>query len=196
MRIAAVFLYCLAVLPMKLRLRLRMASGVLPHGALWIGCGGFSFSLPLSLLRENGRYDVRLGKKKTIPVHLRFRRRKKALIRCFPPLKRLRSDWLHRIRFVLRVSVGLPDAADTALLCAALQAALAPFPNGAALIRPAYQTPGYDVRFECIAVFRLGKLLLTAAAFGFAAALRSIRGGTAYGNHPGSADQHGHADRA
>ena len=55
MRIAAVFLYCLAVLPMKLRLRLRMASGVLPHGALWIGCGGFSFSLPLRRIGERFR---------------------------------------------------------------------------------------------------------------------------------------------
>ena len=195
MRIAAVLFYCLAVLPIRLRLRLRIASGSLPQGALWIG-SGLSFSLPLSMLRENGRYYLRLGKKKTFPIHLWFKRRKKPLIRIFPPLKKLRSDWLRHTRFCLLASVGLPDAVQTALLCASLQAALCPIPRLDTRIQPQYRAPGYDVHFECIAAFRLGKLWLTAAALAFAAARRSIQGGTAGGNHPGSADQHGHADRA
>ena len=195
MRIAAVLFYCLAVLPIRLRLRLRIASGSLPQGALWIG-SGLSFSLPLSLLRVNGRFYLQLGKEKTIPIHLRFKRRKKPLIRIFPPLGRHRSDWLRHTRFCLLASVGLTDAAQTALLCASLQAALCPIPRLVARVQPQYRAPGYDVHFECIAAFRLGKLWLTAAALAFAAARRSIQGGTAGGNHPGSADQHGHADRA
>ncbi len=139
---------------------------------------------------------LQLGKKRTIPIYLRFKHRKKTLIRIFPPLRRLRSDWLRHTRFCLLASVGLPDAAQTALLCASLQAALCRVSRLDARVQPQYRAPGYDVHFECIAAFRLGKLWLTAAALAFAAARRSIQGGTAGGNHPGSADQHGHADRA
>ena len=196
MRIAAVLFYCLAVLPIRLRLRLRIASGSLPQGALRIDSRGLSFSLPLSMLRVNGRFYLQLGKKRTIPIYLRFKHRKKTLIRIFPPLGRLRSDWLRHTRFCLLASVGLPDAAQTALLCASLQAALCRVSRLDARVQPQYRAPGYDVHFECIAAFRLGKLWLTAAALAFAAARRSIHGGTAGGNHPGSANQHGHADRA
>ena len=184
------------MMPIQARLYLAMTDQSPCSGYLRFIIGGFSFQFPLMISRNQmgHRLLLYMGKYK-IPILIK-KRKKPLLQQVFPIWKNQIERWKRTVFLSVFLQLGLENAAATALVCAGLRSALNLGKQLRFHIVPQYHTAGYVLQIRCIALFRLGKLWLTAVLLGMALLRRKLVGGAAHGNRKGQTDQRGHADGA
>ena len=198
MRVFLSIVFCAVMMPLRVSLQFKCSDDRLPAGRLGLQTLLGGFSLPLETVKKGKKLYLLLGMRKR-PMRLTIQRSKHAM-----PMKRLFPKLTEYLRRALKrslavsadVQLGLSSAASTALACAALTAALQSQPRLTAHIAPDYRRQGIRLQFACIASFRLGKLLLTAALWGTALALRRIEEVRANGSLQGQANRRCDADGA
>lgn len=192
MRAAVVLLYGLLTAPVCLELLFSADTHCLPFGYIRLSVYGISVRLPVRVLRsgDGDAFLLRLGSKKAWPIKIPIKKRKKP----GPFLKKDLKNWLNTCRFDIICRFSLGDACATALCCGGLRAIFSFLPHTDAQIMPRYGGAGFFLQVRCIAVFRLGKLFLTAARVAADRLTENFSGGSAHGNHSKPANQLRHAD--
>lgn len=192
MRAAAVFLFALITAPIRLELACEVGNRRLLSGHLVIRLYGAAFRLPLRIIRPKpeGCFYLQVAHFQPLPIRISLKGYKKPGVR----LKKHIKSWRSACTLSMKMRLSLGDACRTALTCGALQALLSVFPQVDAAISPVYGEAGFDLQVRCIAVFRLGKLFLTAMLVGLDRLSSKTAGGAADGNHSESANQFSHAD--
>ena len=188
MRVAAVFLYAFLMMPVALKIRLYTDDHTMITGNIRLSLYGISFRFPFLIQRQE-RFYLRIGTFRKIKVKFQLRKNKPSV-----RLKRRIKGWTNHILFHIDFGIGTGDACVTALCCAAMQALFSSVPFLKDHISPFYDHAGYFLQVRGIAVFRLGKLFLTAARMAFRRIAAKSAGGRANGNHPEQANQLRHAD--
>ena len=187
MRVAAVFLYAFLMMPVAVDIRFYTDDHTLIGGAVRLSFYGISLRAPFQVEKHDGVY-LQIGRKINFKLQFQANKQRKA-----PTLQGLKC-WSRNLLVFLDLQMGTGDACSTALYCGALQAFFACVPRVVFSIRPQYGSVGYRLQVHCIAVFRLGKLFLTAARMAFRRIAAKSAGGRANGNHPEQANQLRHAD--
>ena len=192
MRAAAVFLFALIAAPIRLELAFEVGNRRLLSGYIVIRLYGAAFRLPLRMTRPKagGSFYLQIARFQPIRIRISLKGYKKPGVR----LKNHINSWRSNFTLSIKMRLSLGDACHTALTCGTLQALLSAFPQVDAAIRPVYGEAGFDLQVRCIAVFRLGKLFLTAILVGLERLSSKTAGGAANGNHSESANQFSHAD--
>lgn len=197
MRIVLLICYCLFVAPVRVALTLHTTEQTMICGHARVSIYGIGVTIPLRIVRREGptRFFVQIGSQRLQPLKIK-KRKKPALTKAFPPLAKNLRAWRSCFNARLCVRLGLADASATALACGALQQGAALLSPLHVLVSPDYQHAGYALQFCCIAVFRLGKLWITAALLLFGLAARKMAGGARDGRRSKSANQPGNANGA
>lgn len=189
MRVAAVFLFAILMMPVVLEIRFDTDEHTLIAGSVRLSFYGVSVRIPFRIVRGDGFY-LQIASSHRIRVH--FRPKKRSI-----PSDSFRKNitsWKRSILFHIDLHIGTGDACSTALCCGALQAVVSTVPRIACRIVPLYDRTGYRLKVHCIAVFRLGKLFLTAALAILDRMAAKQSGGKANGNRAEQANQLRHAD--
>ncbi|MBQ9197717.1 MAG: DUF2953 domain-containing protein [Clostridia bacterium] len=193
MWIAAVFLFCLFTAPIRLELIVHTRENTETSGILRVMIWGVKTARSFRLQKQDQQFILRF-KKKRLPLKKLGFKKQNRLTAAFPPLRRYLKRLSFRLNMRLYASIGMQDAALTAIICGGLKALLGLIPSIQAAVFPDYKAKEYSMKFHCIAETRLGNLFLTFLWVGIACAARSLSGGTFSGNHQRSKNQFGHAD--
>lgn len=188
MRVAAVFLFAFLMTPVAVDFRFYTDDRTLMGGIVCLSLYGITFRAPLQVEKRDGFYFLRIGKRHKFK--LQFQLKKKRKLPGLQPIK----GWLGNFLLFIDLRVGTGNACSTALFCGALQELFSCLPRVLCTVRPQYDHSGYRLQVHCIAVFRLGKLFLTAAVMTLRRLAAKRAGGRANGNHAKQANQLRHAD--
>ena len=197
MRVAAVIFYCLISMPVRIEIKIHMGTGSCVHGYARIHLGCVPLLMPFRIFRwqHPERFALRVWPfAREIPICFSPNRLQRPLASFYPPFRNQLRRWIPNMHLLIRGHIGLWDAAHTALACGLLQAAVGMFPQTHGCFLPDYRHRRWSIQLSGIVTFRLGKLLWTALLAGIAWLARQKAGGTARGNHKGSANQLRYAD--
>ncbi len=189
MRVAAVFLYAFLMMPVVLKIRLYTDDHTMIAGniRLWLYCG--HLSVPFRIKRREGVY-VQIGLIPQMRLSVQLKKKNKSSVW----LKREIKSWTNLIFFHMELGIGTGDACATALCCAAAQMLSSFVSCLISRISPFYDHAGYFLQVRGIAVFRLGKLFLTAAVIALDRMTAKRAGGRANGDRAKQTNQLRHAD--
>ena len=197
MRIFFTLFFGLMMTPMRLQVYAATCEGAPISGYLSGNIGGIPIRLPLLIARDTaGKQILAIIGSKKIPLRLKRKRTAPSYFDVLPPFRQHLRKWREASSLSVSAQIGLESAAATACLCGALRIGLSLWKGVAFRIAPQYGRTGYVIQIRCIAVFRLGKLCLTALLLGLAALRRKIAGGAENGAGKGQADQRSNADSA
>ena len=189
MRVAVVFLYAFLTLPMVLDIRFSTDDRTMIRGNIRLRIGAVVLHAPFHVEQQKFYY-LRIGSTLRIRVSFGLKKRKKPSSFLIRNLK----SWLDDLLFVINIRLGTGNACSTALCCGALHGLFSILPQAIVHIKPQYDQAGYFLQVHCIAVFRLGKLFLTAAMIALDHLSAKGTGGRANGNHAKQANQLRHAN--
>lgn len=188
---ALMTIWSLMIMPLVFKIYVSLGNDLMPSGYVDLKTIGFSIRFDWKTLQtENG-----------LKLQLRFANRKHAhersisafqhmspqtflLLRNAPMLRKQLLGYLRSIYVKADISLGLSDAAATALACGGLHAVFGCLPHMKAHVTPVFCSESICLNARCIASFRLGKLLLSAALYLHASMMQRMRqkaGGAAYG---------------
>lgn len=189
MRVAAVFLYAFLMMPVALKIRLYTDDHTLITGEIRLWLYGVPVSLPFRIKRREGFY-LQIGHFPQIRLSIQLKKKNKSSVW----LKREIKSWTNLIFFHMELGIGTGDACATALCCAAAQMLSSLASCLISRISPFYDHAGYFLQVRGIAVFRLGKLFLTAAVIALDRMTAKRAGGRANGDRAEQTNQLRHAN--
>jgi len=170
MRIAAIFLYLVLIMPVHIHLQLFFSLDALFTGAIDIFLWQYKIPVLFDIVRRRRSIALRFhfpwGDKQ---LPLKWNRTMHGKVKTS-----IAKKWRNACR-LLQLSIGTGDAALTAIVCGMLMPMM---PVDSALsVRPDYQAKQCRCEVLCILDFRLGKLFLSAAQLGASRLFGSVREG-------------------
>jgi len=183
--------WSLFIWPFVIKSRIYLDQHHLPNGVSEFKTIGIGVKISWQLLRTEHGIDFQIRylksnyqKNGSMKDMEQMRNRIGPLILNAPYLKDNLISYLHNLRIVSTIRVGLGDAAHTALVCGALSMLFGCIPQAKGDIIPDFRNEVFHADIKCIAALHLGKLLLSAVLILRAAATQYIRrkvGGVIHG---------------
>lgn len=183
--------WSLIILPIIIKVNIALSDDCLPVAVFHIKTIGVSLHVKCRVTANKNGFDLK------VCVQHRTSRPEKSVNaignRNEKVLKLIKSDqqllenlysYVSSSGMHLKLRIGAGDAAVTALICGSLSSALGCFPSIRLQIIPDFRAAQVCMQLKCIASFRLGKLLISAAVLLRAAVLQAVRkksGGLAHG---------------
>lgn len=164
--------WSLIILPIVFRISFSLGNDNLPSGAVTFKTIGLSMRLDWKTIHTPKGISVSFcyGSRKQTHEHNIQKLRKmkpqmKMLLSEAPFLRQNLFSYLKNFRIKSDISIGLSDAAATALTCGAVSALCGCFRQISAHIKPDFNSESICINAKCIVVCSLGKLLLSAALY-------------------------------
>ena len=164
-------LWSVLILPFVIRIQAALGDDFLPTGCLYVRTIGLALRFDWKVVfTEKGldiklRYSGREQKEKSMresgrlsPVAVRH-------ILLNAALRKNLTGYIRKTQLQADIRIGVRDAATTALLCGLLNAVLGVLPDERMRITPDFRTETFCVEIKCIAAFRMGNLLASAAVY-------------------------------
>lgn len=183
--------WSLTILPIVIKFSSALGNDFLPAGYFLIRSIGISLRFDWKIIKtEDGldfvlRYsDHKQRKERSMRDMRRMKPELTTLFRETPILRKNLLSYFSSLSIRADISIGLQDAAATALLCGAISVFSGCLPRMRSRVQPVFNHDGFCFNAKCIASFRLGKLLLSAALYLHASMMQHKRqkaGGAAHG---------------
>lgn len=184
-------LWSVTIMPIICRFSASIGDDFLPAGYFDIKTMFFSLRFDWKCIRNEAGISFKLryvGRKQAHEHDMRELNQMgpqfKVILRDAPFLQKNLLGYLRNLYVKADICIGLSDAAATALTCGTISAVLAALPHVRAHVTPDFRSENICVNAACIASFRLGKLLLSAALYLHASIMQRVRqkaGGNAHG---------------
>ena len=175
-------LWSAAIWPFIIRSQVFLNHHQLPMGVAVIKTIGITVKINWEMKKTEQGYvfhvrffDKNRQKKGNMSVMKQIRGRINPLVLSAPYLKTHLVGYLSSLQAIATIRIGLGDAAATALACGALFSIIGFSSRVKVCVIPDFRNEIFSADIKCIASFRLGKLLLSAVLFLYAALVQKIR---------------------